>query len=114
MQNAANTATDTTALLAVIKALQQENDYLRLQLAKARRERFGRSSERAGDLLAQLPLSLGDVATAESSAHDVAPHKPLPKKQARPPQTQSLPALFPRQEQESRRDSCRENVCQIV
>src|SRR3546814_6504004 len=98
MRNATNTATDTTALLAVIKALQQENDYLRLQLAKARRERFGRSSERAGDLLAQLPLSLGDVATAESSAHVVDPHKPLPKKQARPPQRHSLPESLPPEE----------------
>lgn len=62
MQNAAATMTDTTALLAVIRTLQQENDYLRLQLAKARRERFGRSSERAGDLLAQLPLLLGGLA----------------------------------------------------
>lgn len=43
------------ALQAVIDALKQENDYLRWQLAKARRERFGRSSER-GDLLDQLPL----------------------------------------------------------
>lgn len=81
MRNATNTATDTTALLAVIKALQQENDYLRLQLAKARRERFGRSSERAGDLLAQLPLLLGDVTVAESPAHVVDSHKPTPKKQ---------------------------------
>src|SRR3546814_17788569 len=99
MQNAANTATDTTALLAVIKALQQENDYLRLPLAKARRERFGRSSERAGDLLAQLPLSLGDVAPAEYSAPFVAPHTPLPNNQARPPNPHTLPEFFPPQHQ---------------
>src|SRR3546814_11016040 len=81
--------------------------YLRLQLAKARRERFGRSSERAGDLLAQLPLSLGDVATAESSAHVVDPHKPLPKKQARPPQRHSLPEFLPREEHVlAANDSC--------
>src|SRR5690606_30647834 len=57
MSNAAATSVDTAALMAVIKALQQENEYLRLQLAKARRERFGRSCER-GDLLAHLPESL--------------------------------------------------------
>ncbi|WP_425330992.1 hypothetical protein [Allopusillimonas ginsengisoli] len=44
--------------------------YLRLQLAKARRERFGRSSERAGDLLDQLPLLLGEAVTATSQAHN--------------------------------------------
>src|SRR5690606_16906688 len=98
MQNAANTATDTTALLAVIKALQQENDYLRLQLAKARRERFGRSSERAGDLLAQLPLLLDDAVTANPPAGNTEPNKPSPKKRTRPSERQSLPEFLPREE----------------
>ncbi|MBC2771201.1 IS66 family transposase [Pusillimonas sp. 7-48] len=107
MQNAAATMTDTTALLAVIKALQQENDYLRLQLVKARRERFGRSSERAGDLLAQLPLLLGGVTVAESPAHVVDPHKPTPKKQPRPSQRHSLPEFLPREEHVlAANDSC--------
>ncbi|MYN15120.1 IS66 family transposase [Pusillimonas sp. TS35] len=107
MQNAANTATDTTALLAVIKALQQENDYLRLQLAKARRERFGRSSERAGDLLGQLPLLLGEAVTATSQAHNTEPCKPAPKKRTRPAQRQSLPEFLPREEHVlAANDSC--------
>ncbi|NYT45430.1 IS66 family transposase [Alcaligenaceae bacterium] len=107
MQNAANTATDTTALLAVIKALQQENDYLRLQLAKARRERFGRSSERAGDLLAQLPLLLGETVTATSQARTTEPSTPTPKKRARPAQRHSLPAFLPREEHVlAANDSC--------
>jgi transposase len=55
MPSAAAQPVDVTALQAVIAALRQENDYLRWQLAKARQERFGRSSER-GDLLDQLPL----------------------------------------------------------
>src|SRR3546814_18332007 len=55
----------------------------------------------------QLPLSLGDVATAESSAHVVDPHKPLPKKQARPPQRHSLPEFLPREEHVlAANDSC--------
>ena len=55
MQNALASTADVTALQAVIAALRQENEYLRWQLAKARREHFGRRSER-GDLLNQLPL----------------------------------------------------------
>ena len=50
MQNPLASTADVTALQAVIAALRQENEYLRWQLAKARRERFGRRSER-GDLL---------------------------------------------------------------
>lgn len=107
MQNAANTATDTTALLAVIKALQQENDYLRLQLAKARRERFGRSSERAGDLLDQLPLLLDEAVTATSQAHNTEPRKPASKKRTRPAGRQSLPEFLPREEHVlAANDSC--------
>src|SRR3546814_968013 len=98
MRNATNTATDTTALLAVIRALQQENDYLRLQLAKARRERFGRSSERAGDLLNQLPLLLGEAVTATSQARNRESQQPTPKQRTRPVQRQSLPAFLPREE----------------
>ncbi|MCC2597848.1 IS66 family transposase [Pusillimonas sp. MFBS29] len=107
MQNAANTATDTTALLAAIKALQQENDYLRLQLAKARRERFGRSSERAGDLLNQLPLLLGEAATATPQAHSTDLNKLVAKQRTRPAQRHSLPEFLPRQEQVlAANDSC--------
>ena len=55
MQNSLASTADVTALQAVIAALRQENEYLLWQLAKARRERFGRRSER-GDLLNQLSL----------------------------------------------------------
>lgn len=107
MQNAANTATDTTALLAVIKALQQENDYLRLQLAKARRERFGRSSERAGDLLNQLPLLLGEAPTARPQVHSTDLNKRVAKQRTGPAQRHSLPEFLPRQEQVlAANDSC--------
>lgn len=107
MQNAANTATDTTALLAVIQALQQENDYLRLQLAKARRERFGRSSERAGDLLNQLSLLLDEAAAVNPQTRGADLNKPTPKQRARPAQRQSLPEFLPREEQVlAANDSC--------
>lgn len=86
------------ALQAVIDALKQENDYLRWQLAKARRERFGRSSER-GDLLDQLPLyeeptqpmpeSMTEAVTAPRTARSARQAG-----QSRP----SLPATLPREE----------------
>ena len=98
MQNVDATSSDTTALLAVIKALKQENDYLRLQLAKARRERFGRSSERAGDLLAQLPLMLDDMAISAVPVRDTAPKAKFPKKRTPSAGRQSLPDFLPREE----------------
>lgn len=98
MRNAAATSADTAALLAVIEALRQENDYLRLQLAKARRERFGRSSERGADLLAQLPLLLNDQAPAASHASDPDNKKASFPRRARAPRRQSLPEFLPREE----------------
>jgi len=77
MQNALTASSDPAALWAVIKALQQENDYLRLQLAKARHERFGRSSERSGDLLAQLTLGLNDEPDTPSQANGIGVLNPL-------------------------------------
>lgn len=107
MQNAANTSADTTALLAVIKALQHENAYLRLQLAKARRERFGRSSERAGDLLNQLPLGFADEASASGHDRGSDLKNPIIAKCKRKPQRQSLPDFLPREEQVlAAHDSC--------
>ena len=86
------------ALQAVIDALKQENDYLRWQLARARRERFGRSSER-GDLLDQLPLyeepaQEMPVAMDEAVTAKRATRPTRPTGQSRP----SLPATLPREE----------------
>ncbi|MBF8179808.1 IS66 family transposase [Herminiimonas contaminans] len=107
MQNVNATSSDTTALLAVIKALQQENDYLRLQLAKARRERFGRSSERAGDLLAQLPLMLDDMAISGAPVRGIVPKATSPKKRTPSAGRQSLPDFLPREEHVlAANDSC--------
>lgn len=108
MQNAANTPADTTALLAVIKALQHENAYLRLQLAKARRERFGRRSERSGDLLAQLSLGLDDEPfSTEQVADETAPNKPTGQKRQPKTPREPLPAFLPREEQVlAANDSC--------
>lgn len=83
-----------------IEALRQENDYLRWQLAKARRERFGRSSER-GDLLDQLPLyeepmQEMPVAMAETVTAKRADQTARRAGQSRP----SLPATLPREEQD--------------
>ncbi|MCE7058207.1 IS66 family transposase, partial [Algoriphagus sp. AGSA1] len=99
MQNALTASSDPAALWAVIKALQQENDYLRLQLAKARHERFGRSSERSGDLLAQLTLGLNDEPDTPSQANSIGVNKPIALKRARTPARQSLPDFLPREEQ---------------
>jgi len=107
MQNAANTPADTTALLAVIRALQHENAYLRLQLAKARRERFGRSSERAGDLLNQLSLGFADEVSASNHDRESDLKKPIIAKRERKSQRQSLPDFLPREEHVlATNDSC--------
>ena len=107
MQNVDANSYDTTALLAVIKALQQENDYLRLQLAKARRERFGRSSERAGDLLAQLPLLLDEATSATPPAGSTDSKSAAPKKKAFSSGRQSLPDSLPREDHVlAANDSC--------
>lgn len=107
MQNVDATSYDSTALLAVIKALQHENDYLRLQLAKARRERFGRSSERAGDLLAQLPLMLDDAAGVFPPASNTHSKSSASKKKASSSGRQSLPECLPREDHVlAANDSC--------
>lgn len=85
--------------MAVIKALQQENEYLRLQLAKARRERFGRSSER-GDLLAQqLPLAFSQGMPVTASVNHATAKKSLSARpNRRDTQIQRLPEFLPREE----------------
>lgn len=99
MSNAAAPSANTTALMAVIKALQQENEYLRLQLAKARRERFGRSSER-GDLLAQqLPLVFSQGMPVTASVNHATAKKSLSARpNRRDTQIQRLPEFLPREE----------------
>ena len=98
MSNAAAPSANTAALMAVIKALQQENEYLRLQLAKARREQFGRSSER-GDLLAQLPLAFSqDMPVTASATHATAKKSPSVRPNRQDIQTQRLPEFLPREE----------------
>ena len=99
MQNAAPSSRDPAALLAVIRQLQQENAHLRLQLAKARRERFGRSSERGADLFAQLPLSLqAEYSQVSSAAQQPRNDTPPPSPRKRIIPRQSLPAFLPREE----------------
>ena len=108
MQNAANSSADTTALLAVIKALQHENAYLRLQLAKARREQFGRSSERSSDLLAQLSLGLGDdPSSAKQASGQTTPKNSTGQKRKPKTPREPLPDFLPREEQVlAANDSC--------
>lgn len=92
-------ATDREAALqAVIEALKQENDYLRWQLAKARRERFGRSSER-GDLLDQLPLYEEPVQEVPAAMTEAVTAKRADQAARRAGQSRpSLPATLPREE----------------
>ncbi|MVW80516.1 IS66 family transposase [Bordetella sp. 02P26C-1] len=88
---------DIAALKAVIASMQQELDYLRWQLAKARQERFGRSSER-GDLLNQLALYQEAPIPMDTPAADtvIAPIKSDTPRQ--PSHRKPLPESLPREE----------------
>ncbi|GAA4325330.1 IS66-like element ISEc8 family transposase [Pigmentiphaga soli] len=86
------------ALQAVIDALKQENDYLRWQLARARRERFGRSSER-GDLLGQLPLYEEPAQAVPEAMGQTIAAKRVARSARRAGQSRpSLPDTLPREE----------------
>src|SRR3546814_8173830 len=64
------------------------------------------SSRRRHTIFALVP-GVQTCALPFSSAHVVDPHKPLPKKQARPPQRHSLPEFLPREEHVlAANDSC--------
>jgi len=99
MQNPLARTADVTALQAVIAALRQENEYLRWQLAKARRERFGRRSER-GDLLNQLSLYPEESIEVSTGQADKRLSKPsTPRPDITEVQRRGLPESLSREEQ---------------
>jgi len=97
MPTSAADTNDIAALKAIIASMRQEMDYLRWQLAKARQESFGRSSER-GDLLNQLPLYQEAPVPVDTPAADaiMAPAKARAPRQSS--QRKPLPEALPREE----------------
>src|SRR5215208_2673304 len=65
--------------VGVVAALRLEIERLKLLLAKARREQFGRSAERGAKIIEQLELQLADLeesaAEEEMAAEIAAPEK---------------------------------------
>src|SRR5215207_6376400 len=89
--------------VGVVAALRLEIERLKLLLAKARREQYGRSSERGAKLIEQLELQLADLeenaAEEETAAETTAPD---PEQRARSgstrkPARRPLPENLPRE-----------------
>src|SRR3954464_10433603 len=87
-----------------VPALRLEIERLRLLLAKARREQFGRSSERGARLVEQLELQLAELeesaAEEETAAEIAAPKKralPSGGSSTRKPARRPLPENLPRE-----------------
>lgn len=81
---------------AKVRALEIER--LKLMLAKARRERFGQSSERGKQLIEQLELAIADLeetqAEEETKAETAAQTEPRPRTSVRRPR-RPLPETLP-------------------
>jgi transposase len=93
----ANLPRDTATLQAMVRSLSQENDYLKLLLAKLRRQQFGRRSETWDPPSPQCPLPLD-----EQDAHPATPFLQPPAEQpARrsKPVRKPLPQHLPREEE---------------
>ncbi len=86
-----------------LAALRLEIERLKLLLAKARREQYGRSSERGAKLIEQLELQLAEleegVAEEETAAEIAAPKKRAapPGGSTRKPARRPLPEHLPRE-----------------
>src|SRR5215207_2605666 len=86
-----------------VAALRLEIERLKLLLAKARREQFGRSSERGARLVAQLELQLAELeesASEEETAAELAAPTPEPvmcPRATRKPARRPLPEHLPRE-----------------
>src|SRR5437764_5291039 len=88
---------------AAVSSARLEIERLRLLLAKARRERFGRSSERGARLVEQLELQLAELeetVAEEDAAAELAAPPARPEARARPgrrPARRPLPEHLPRE-----------------
>jgi transposase len=89
---------------AEVSSTRLEIERLKLLLAKARREQYGRSSERGAKLIEQLELQLAEVeesaAEEETAAEIAAPEKRAPPPSggsARKPARRPLPEQLPRE-----------------
>src|SRR5215213_5191730 len=89
--------------VGVVAALRLEIERLKLLLAKARREQFGRSAERGAKIIEQLELQLADLeesaAEEEMAAEIAAPKKRLSPSSGstRKPARRPLPENLPRE-----------------
>jgi transposase len=80
-------------------------EHLKLQLAKLRRQQFGRSSEKLDAQIAQLELALDGLevgqaareAEREAGRQAKAGHEPRPRPEKRKPARKPLPAHLPRE-----------------
>src|SRR5436305_2782254 len=92
-----------SSIQAEMSGARLEIERLRLLLAKARRERFGQSSERGARLVEQLELELADLeetAAEEEVAAELAAQAPAPATRPRGPRKPArrpLPEHLPRE-----------------
>src|SRR5689334_19128634 len=92
-----------SAVEAAMSGARLEIERLRLLLAKARRERYGQSSERGAELVEQLELQLAELeetAAEEDAAAELATPPAPPGTRARPgrkPARRPLPEHLPRE-----------------
>lgn len=83
-----------TAARAQLRSRELEIETLRLQLARLRRLKFGRSSEQLSESIAQLELTLEELEATEASAPSAARSTPAPRTR---PTRRALPAHLPRE-----------------
>ena len=93
---------DVDSLKRLVRELRLEVERLKGQLARERRARFGRSSERTELALSQLQLSLDAVSAAIEASAESAQQQPHPSKAASPRSrcrtaARQFPAHLPRE-----------------
>lgn len=93
---------DLAAARAELTTHRLEIEKLKVELARLRRLRFGRSSEKLDQAIAQLELMIEDVETAEAAREAKTPEPPvlpaLPSPPRRKPVRAALPEHLPREE----------------
>ena len=97
---AAKVREELTAIRAETASYKAEIEHLKAQLAKLRRARFGRSSEKLDSRIAQLELMLEDLEEGEAvrAAAPAPDADDRPKRERRQPARRPLPDHLPREE----------------
>lgn len=83
---------------AALQAQKLEIEMLKVQLARLRRERFGRSSEKLDRTIEQLELTLGELEEADGARQARLAAIVPARDRAAPPVRRPLPAHLPREE----------------